>query len=136
LTGTARNVDFCNSPYFKHFLQSILNLYASPINFNNNKGIKGSINYAESKFISGTGTLHASKFRVVEKNANHSPSGDPDGRDTERELSPPKENQNLLHRERRKSLMSNYNRRTYNKETVTERYFGPYIVQQSKFSIE
>ena len=34
----------------------------------------------------------------------------------------------LLHKRRRQSMMSNYNRRTYNKETVQERGFGQFIV--------
>jgi hypothetical protein len=38
------------------------------------------------------------------------------------------EEQHNSYRKRRKSILSNYNRRTYNKETVSERSFGPFIV--------
>ncbi len=42
----------------------------------------------------------------------------------------------LLQKRRRQSMMSNYNRRTYNKETVQERGFGQFIVQMSLFNVE
>jgi len=33
-------------------------------------------------------------------------------------------------------MMSNYNRRTYNKDIVQERGFGQYIMQMSLFNID
>ena len=41
----------------------------------------------------------------------------------------------LISKRRRQSQMSNYNRRTYNKQIVQERAFGQYIVQMVRFRI-
>ncbi|TNV86510.1 hypothetical protein FGO68_gene14808 [Halteria grandinella] len=129
LTGTARNVDFLNSTNFKNFLKSMLNIHCA-------EKVQSKVFMGGDSVMKQSGQFTASKFKTNNKrDVNISPVMFGRGEEEHVE-SPKKESQNLLSRERRKSVLSNYNKRTYNKETVTERYFGPYIVQQSKFVIE